>query len=318
MKTFTFIIATLVASVLAAPAVVWKNSRPVNQRSLHSSDNVSASDLLKGVLQDSEAPQASLHAVVFLVGKGEDGSEQLTQLASSGKLPQTSGKYNDASAVYHHVSGIASSSTMVRDAARADNSGGHRVLEVSLGELNSKLTSLSAPAEVEIDNSGTVQSTSKRANKRARELAAANVFIVNIDSTLDTTDLDSTIANTITNKSVGSVVLAGVRSVNEVKHERNLEAKRRMSIMEKEGNKILDGRRRRLEQEEEGGDGAAQNNANDDLAGVYYVSMTPNILAGLLFGFLFTFITYVGITCMGAIQGGDTFTDKMPSIGREA
>jgi hypothetical protein len=314
MKTFTFIVSTLLASVLAAPAVVWKSSRPSNERFLHSSDDVSASDLLKGVLQDSEAPQASLPAVVFLVGKGEDGSEQLTELASTGKLPQTSEKYNDASAVYHHVSGIASSASMVREAARANN--GHRVLQISLGELNSKLTSLSAPAEVEIDNSGAVHSTSKRANKRARELATANVFIVNVDSTRDATEIDTTIANTIGNKSVGSVILAGVRSVDEVKHERNLEAKRRMSIMEKEGNKILDARRRRLEQEEQGGD-AAQN-AYDDLAGVYYVAMTPNILAGLLFGFLFIFITYVGITCMGAIQGGDTFTDKMPSIGREA
>lgn len=316
MKTFTLILSTLVASVLAAPAVVWTSGGPSNERSLHSSDDVSASDLLKGVLQDSEAPQASLPAVVFLVGRGEDGSEQLTQLASSGKLPQTSEKYNDASAVYHHVSGIASSFTMVRDAARANNE--HRVLEVSLGELNSKLTSLSAPAEVEIDNSGVMQSTSKKANKRARELANANVFIVNIDSTVDTTETDTTIANTISNKSVGSVVLAGVRSVDEVKHERNLEANRRMMIvMEKEGNRILDSRRRRLEQEEEEGDGAAQN-GSDDSSGVYYVYMTPNIFAGLLFGFLFVFVTYVGITCMGAIQGGDTFTDKMPSIGREA
>ena len=54
------------------------------------------------------------------------------------------------------------------------------------------------------------------------------------------------------------------------------------------------------------------------MTGVYYVAMTPNILAGLLFGLLFVVITYIGVTCMGAIQGQDVFVSKMPSVGREA
>jgi hypothetical protein len=323
MKTFTFAILTLLASALAAPAVVWKSSQPSHERVLHSSDDLSVADLMMGVLGDSEAPQASsLSAVVFLVGKGEDGSEQLTELASTGKLPRTSQRYEEATAVHHHVSGIEGPATVVREAARSANPGQqqHRVLVVSLDELSSKLASLGAPAEVEIDTAGAMQqqqgTKSKSATKRARELAQANVYIVNVDSARDSiTEVDGTIISAISNKSVGAVVLAGVRSADEVKHERYLAAKRRMSVMEKEGNKILDARRRRLQEDAE--DGAAEN-ANDDLAGVYYVSMTPNILAGLLFGFLFLTITYVGITCMGAIQGGDTFTDKMPSIGREA
>ena len=313
MKTITFILSTILASALAAPAVVWKNNQPSNERFLQSSEDLNASDLLKSVLQDSESPQASVAAVNFLVGKGEDGSEQLTELASNGKLPQTSEKYNDAFGVYHHVSGLESSATVVREAARANN--GHRVLEVSLGEWNSKLASLGMPAEVEIDSTGVTQGTSKKANKRARELAKANVYIVNVEARREATEIDGAISSTVSSKHVDSVVLAGIRSVEEVKHERYLTAKRRMSVMEKEGNKVVDARRRRLE--EQGGDNAAQD-ANSDLAGTYYVSMTPNIFAGLLFGFLFITITYIGITCMGTIQGGDSFADKLPSIGREA
>jgi hypothetical protein len=60
------------------------------------------------------------------------------------------------------------------------------------------------------------------------------------------------------------------------------------------------------------------NGNNSDLSGVYYVAMTPNILAGILFMGLFTMITWIGISCMGAISGQEVFVSKMPSVGREA
>jgi len=65
---------------------------------------------------------------------------------------------------------------------------------------------------------------------------------------------------------------------------------------------------------EDAGDDA---NAADN-SGVYYVNMTPNIFAGLLFMFLFTFVAYLGIACMSMIQGQDVYVNKLPSIGREA
>lgn len=323
MKTCAFLLATLLSSALSAPAVVWHSSDS-NGRALHSSEDLSASDFLKNVL--SEAPEADLSAVVFLVGKGDDGSEQLSALASSGKLPGTFGKYNDASGVYHHVSGIESTHTVVREAGRVygDNNK-NRVLEVTLNEFNSKLASISAPAEpveVEIDSSGTskVSSTSKKAQKRDRALAQADVYIVNVSSKADPAQIDSSITSAIENTHVGSVVLAGVRSVEEVKHERMLYHKRQMLKMEQEGNRIMDARkRRRLEQEADGDENDGQNNGQyDDLSGIYYVAMTPNILSGLLFTFMFIAVTFTGISCMGDIQGGDTFTDKYPSLGREA
>jgi hypothetical protein len=323
MKLQIGILSTLLASALAAPAVVWKNTRRANESFLHTSDELSASDLLSDVL-DVDSKDSSLAAVVFLFSKGDDGSESLTELASTGKLPATAGKYNDAAGIYHHVSGIESTPIMVREASRANT--GHRVLQVSLSELNSKMTSLhekSAEAEMEVNENGVQFSAqskhNKKANKRVRDLAKANVLLVTVDPKEDASEIDQAVANTIDNAMVENVVLAGIRSLSEVKQERFLASKRRMEVMEKQGQRHLESRRRRLEQEEEGdGDDADQNNDNGDMSGVYYVSMTPNILAGLLFGLLFIVVTWIGVSCMGAISGQDVYVSKMPTIGREA
>jgi hypothetical protein len=316
MKNCAFLFATLLSSALSAPAVVWHSGSDSNGRALHSSEDLSVSDLMKNVL--SEAPKADLSAVVFLVGKGADGSEQLSELASSGKLPETFAKYNDASGVYHSVSGIESTGAVVREAGRVyEDENKNRVLEVSLNEFNSKLAALGAPVEVEIDSNGTPKaaSSNKKVNKRARALAKADIYIVNVSASSNTATIDSSITSAIDNKRVGSVVLAGVRSVEEVKHERFLYNKRRMLKMEQDGIKSMDARnRRRLEEDGDENDA----NGNNDLSGVYYVNMTPNIFSGLLFTFMFIAVVFTGISCMGDIQGGDTFTDKYPSLGREA
>jgi len=328
MKNFAFLFATLLSSAIAAPAVVWHSSEISNnngQRVLHSSEDLSASDLMKNVL--SEAPEAPLSAVVFLVGKGDDGSEQLSALASSGKLPETFAKYNDASGVYHSVSGLESTGAVVREVGRVSgngdskkNSNKNRVLEVSLSEFSRKLTSLDAPVEVEIDSNGTpkASSSNKSVNKRGRALAQADIYIVNVSAKQDAAIIDSSITSAIGNKHVGSVVLAGIRSIDEVKHERFLINKRRMLKMEQDGSKIINNKNGRRRLEQDANDDANQANGNDDMSGVYYVNMTPNILAGLLFFFMFIVVTWIGLTCMGDIQGGDTFTDKYPSLGREA
>ena len=310
MKTCAFLFATLLSTALSAPAVVW-HSGESNGRALHSSEDLSSADLFHSVL--SEAPEADLKAVVFLVGKGDDGSEQLSELASSGKLPETFSKYNDASGVYHHVSGISSAGSVVREASQTYNDRKNRVLEVSLNEFSSKLASFDAPVDVEIDSNGMV-SSNKSVNRRARALSQADVYIVNVNPTHDASSIDASITNAINSKNVGSVVLAGVRSVEEVKHERMLMNKRRMLKQEQDGLKHLEARgRRRLEEGDEDGD-----NGDDDLSGVYYVAMTPNIFSGLLFTFMFIVVTFTGISCMSDIQGGDTFVDKYPSLGREA
>jgi len=323
MKLSGLILHTLWASALAAPAVVWKNNRRTESSVVHTSKEYSASSLLKDVL-GGDAKGSSLGAVVFLVGKGEDGSESLTELASSGKLPTVAEKYGDADGVYHHVSGIESTTVMVREASRAN--AGHRVLQVSLSEFNSKLTSLKDESEakmVEVGENGVLSKASQRSNKRTRELADANVFVVSVSPKEDASEIDRVVAETVDSELVENVVLAGVRSLQEVKHERYMMSKRRLNAMEKQGQRVLESRRRRLEQEEEQGDegdDAVQNGDNDsnDMSGVYYVAMTPNILAGLLFGLLFVTVTWIGVSCMGAIAGQEIYVSKMPTIGREA
>ncbi|GMH79252.1 hypothetical protein TrST_g11562 [Triparma strigata] len=50
----------------------------------------------------------------------------------------------------------------------------------------------------------------------------------------------------------------------------------------------------------------------------YYVYMTPNIMAGILFGILFTFCSILGFSCMNELEGQTVFVSKMPTVGREA
>lgn len=318
------ILSTYLWAALAAPAVVWKSSRQ-SGRVLHSSDDLKSSELLENAL-NVEASDSSLAAVVFLLGKADDGSESLSELASAGKLPNTASKYDEADAFYHHVSGIESTNTMVKEASRANPA--HRVLLISLSELNSKLTSLKEPTaevEMEISENGAMMSkTVKHANKRARELAKANVLLVQIDPKhSDASEIDSAIVKAIEHESIENVILAGIRSLNEVKHERNLLSKRRMDVMEAQGQRVLQAKRRRLDQEDQGEEDQGDNNQyygdnGEDMTGVYYVSMTPNILAGILFGLLFFVVTWIGLTCMGEIASQDVYVKKMPIIGREA
>jgi hypothetical protein len=311
MKLFqAWLLSSLWASTLAAPAVVWKKNRKAESRSLHSSDSIAASDLMQHVLEDVPPSDSSLASVVFLVNKGQNGSESLTELASSGKLPETANKYSDAAGIYHQVSGIESTPTMVRETSRANN--GHGVLQVSLSELNIKMTS-SSEASMDISETGAVtKTTSKRANKRARDIAKSNVLVVLVEPN---DNIDRIIADTIDNENVDTVVLAAIRSIDEVKRDRYVMSKHRHDIMANQGKRALETRRRRLDEQDGDEDG---NNDNDDMTGVYYVHMTPNILSGLLFGFFFVTVTYIGIGCMGAINSQDVYVKEMPTIGREA
>ncbi|KAL3935118.1 MAG: hypothetical protein SGBAC_009295 [Bacillariaceae sp.] len=310
MKLFqAWLLTSLWTSVLAAPAVVWKrNSRQA--RALQSSESIEASELMGSVLQDLSPSESSLSSVVFLVKKGEDGSESLTELASNGKLPETSNKYSDATGVYHHVASIESPSTMVRECGRANH--GQKVLQVSLAELNTKLAAPSADtatASIEVEDI-----RSKSAKKRAKDLGNADVLVVVVHPNEE--DMDQSIARTIENENVESVVLTAVRSIDEVKRERASIAQKRHDNMMIAGERHMDARRRRLDEAQ--GDDNNNNNNNGDMSGVYYVYMTPNILSGLLFGFMFATVTFIGIQCMASIASQDVYVNKMPAIGREA
>lgn len=317
MKVASLILSSLLGSALAAPVIVWKKDAAGSV--VHTSKTVTAASLISGAA-DVPADESSLASVVFLVARAKDGTENLSFLASSGALPGVASKYDAAHAIHHHVSGIESPHAIASLARNgfAENSQ-HRVLEISLNEFDRKLTSLKESPksieQVEVGEDGIMSKSDSEADHRARALAQADVIIVNVASNTEASKIDSEVVKAIEHESVKTVILAGIRSVDEVKHERVLERRRRMSIMEKNGKSEPFAGHRRLEDQQDVGDDAAN---NEDMAGTYYVLMTPNIFAGILFTFLFSFVAWTGINCMGMISGQDVFVKKMPTIGREA
>jgi hypothetical protein len=310
MKTVAALLFAWLSSVTASPAVVWrsgKHSAPV----VHSSADVSALDLFSSVLDGSD--DFAFPTVVFLVGRSEDGSDGLTKLGSDGALPTVAAKYDHAECIHHHVSGVESATTVVRDARDAKS--GNRPLQVTMSEFSKKLMSLAEPVqEMEVSVDGIMSKAVKASGKRAKAVNSSNLFIVTVDPNADPAAIDSAIADAIAHKDVGSVVLSAVRSIAEVKRARVMQNRRRAESMYIENrSKLMPGSRRL----EDGGNDDGNNN-DADMSGVYYVSMTPNILAGLLFFLLFAVVTYIGVSCMGMISGQTVYVSKMPSIGREA
>jgi hypothetical protein len=310
-----------ISSTAAAPAVVWSSRQNGSPDAIHSSIEVPAHDVLGSFLTSeipSESSTSRVSGVVFLLGREEDGSESLSNLASRGSLPLVADEYQNANVIHHNVQGLDSAGSKLLDSVKRS---GNRVLDVSLAEFSKKLSLLDvASVLVEVDATGSVAApaveASKSVGKRARALANANVLLVKVDvSKTLPSDIDNAVVQAIRHSKVDTVVLAGARSVDEVKEERNGIYHRKLQLMDTVARSAMGSSSRRLE--ENAGDDA-NNNGNQDLTGVYYVSMTPNILAGILFTFLFTFVILVAISCMGMIAGQDTYVSKYPSIGREA
>lgn len=298
MKVFS--IATVLAATIglasAAPAIVWKSGSKGN--SAHSSESIDTRSLLSSF--GGERDSSALAAVVFLVGRDADGNEGLASLASSSKLPGVQSKYGSADSIHHHVSGIESARTVARD-ARESGIAGSVVAEVSMEEFQRKLNSF---AQVEAEVEG--KKVSKSEQKRRRAISEADVLVVNVGADYDAAKIDSAIVAAIDSSAVNNVVLSSIRSVSEVKHARKLAVKDRFTKRSASSG-------RRLEDEANN----ENNQNNQDMTGVYYVNMTPNIFAGLLFFFMFVMTAYIGLSCMNMIEGQDVYVKKLPHIGRE-
>ena len=91
--------------------------------------------------------------------------------------------------------------------------------------------------EVEVDATGTTTSN-KKESKRQRLLAESGVLVVNVNANADASEIDRTIASTIESSQVESVVVAGIRSLAEVKRERLLLSHKKRFLQEKEGEKM--------------------------------------------------------------------------------
>jgi len=308
--------ALLTATASAAPAIVWKggiNSPPSGPS--HISHAIDTNSLLSSLNTNNEN-SAALSAVIFVVGRNADGSEGLSTLASSGKIPGVQEKHRLAHEVHHHVQGVESTRTVARDAQR--NLG--NVAEVTMEEFTNKLSSI---AQTEASVEGVDVKITKAEQKRRRAISEADVLVVNVGVNEDASKIDAAIVAAIDSSSVKNVVLSTIRSTAEVKHARKLAVMDKRSAPKKTksnaatSNGSYNGNGRRLEDEGNNENNQNNNNNNQDEEGIYYVNMTPNIFAGLLFFFMFVFTAHLGLTCMNMIEGQDVYVKKMPAIGRE-
>ena len=289
----------------AAPAIVWQKASGAASLPEHTSQDTPETALFRTV-QDSSLQ------VVFVVGRQIDGSETLSSWTAAGSLPGVAQVAPEALAMHHSVS-VQSLASMAKSALTVDESAIH----VTLDELKYKVEHLRKPQEIQIDADGqTVSKKMQSLQKRARALEQAKTLIVDVPANTDPAVLDEAVVDSIEREF--TVVLTAVRSVQEVKMERSRQAQERLNRMKKVSPSLLTNSRRRLEDAQE--NQQQQNNRQDQqgYGSIYYVSMTPNIMAGLLFFSLFTFIGLVGFSCMGMIAGQDVYVKKMPSIGREA
>ncbi|KAL3827185.1 hypothetical protein ACHAXA_006740 [Cyclostephanos tholiformis] len=334
------IIATAFAATVglasAAPAIVWKkggDGGPSSSSASHISDAIDARSLLSSVIdndddgegKDSSSRSSSLAAVIFLVGRDADGSEGLASLALSGKIPQVRDRYLTADEVHHHVRGMESSRTVARDAASAregDQKGAVRaVVRVSMEEFRRKLASMAQTEAEEFEGGGkddvaAAQASSstkvtKSERRRRMAISEADVLVVDVMVDDEASEIDAAIVAAIDSSVVRNVILSSVRSTSEVKHARKLAVGERFARKEASNDVAAAAGRRRLQEED------ANGGSSSSTEGVYYVNMTPNIFAGLLFFFLFTFTAHLGLSCMNMIEGQDVYVKKYPHIGRE-
>jgi hypothetical protein len=295
------------AVVSAAPAFIWSSSSSSVggiSSSIYTSDEIAAASLFDH--------SANLQ-VVFLLGRGSDGSESLTRMA-----PFLSGiaQKSPAHIIHSHVSGVESVHAMKRTAAASANNASasathtqSKVVVIGLHELGMKFNDPIPPS-----------STTKTTTKKSREIGAANILLIDVDATTSPDAVDSAVQTAMAH--ADRVVLTAVRSIAEVKDERAKITRRRMEMQFQAGQQqrhlVVDGRRhRRLENNNQNNQQQAVA-ANDQMAGIYFVQMTPNIFAGILFFFLFATISFTGISCMGMIAAQDIYVKKMPPVGREA
>ena len=193
------------------------------------------------------------------------------------------------------------------------------VAQLSLEEFLGLSTAQKNLGELEVDASGSVSRKKAlyKSQKRARQLQEASVLVVDVKPTEDVKIIDNAVVSAI--QEYKNVVLTASRSIAEVKYEKASRMRKLQKAQEAVANQKNMGGRRRLEEDaDQRNADNAQEDQENDMSGVVYVHMTPNILAGLLFFFLFSVIAYIGVTCMNMISGQDVYVKKMPSIGREA
>ena len=328
-----------IETAIAVPAIVWNKSQQSvrglqdnDEASYYISNEISVEQMLMSESSTLNTNTNNDLTVIFLLERdSKTGQEVLTSMTP--KLHQTLQQPHTTPKQYSHVSGVESGANVLKKFQTSSTA--IRPVLVNFQEwgykFNHTLASSSSDTEVVMDEVGdaTVVSVSLpprsmpnqatiKATKRQRLMEASNFVIVTVPHSIPVEVLDETLYQTIQSLPEQTIVLTSVRSVEEVKYERHLAMKRQLldKAIIVDGTKAqtsTDPYHRRLDQQD-----GNNNNNNDDMSGVYYVQMTPNILAGLLFFGLFIVITMIGISCMNMITGQDVYVSTMPSIGREA
>jgi len=270
------VVASLLSTALAAPALVWKNN---NNKAVHDAEGVHVGRLLSSHAGSTD--ESSLASVLFSIDRAADGQEALSAITP--QLEAVAKK--EPSVTHYHVWGSDSRKTLSREARNSVTKGEH-VLELDLNDFKKKLSNF----------------------KDDQVLRKSNTVVVHISANTPAKDIDATVSAAIDHSAVNTVILTALRGVEEVKQERTF---RRMTQKKEKAPS-----RRRLD--EEGDEEENNNNNDDDNSGTYYVHMTPNIFAGILFTLFFAMIANIGISCMGMISNSDVYVSKMPSVGREA
>ena len=190
MKTVSTLLAALITSAAAAPAIVWTGE---SSAQLHSSGVTGLRSLVKA---------SAGSAVFFVIDRDENGSEGLTGLTTSGALPKVSSKYGEASSIHHSVVGIETIQTVAKELGS--------VTATTLQEYRSS----TGVNEAAVNHDGKI---------------AADIKLVTISNQASPAEIDSIVAAAIEDSSVGSVVLTSIRGLSEVKFERDLRAKKEFS-----------------------------------------------------------------------------------------
>lgn len=259
-------------------------------------------------------------ALLVLLPMGMASPVILWNKSSSPSCTHSSAPIESSSLLSKTLEGNDPSSSSVLFVVNRNEDGKEALTNLaSAGHLPLISELMSQASSVHYHASGVENARSVTKDAKAENSVSLNEFLQkddhsgNVVVTVDPKDaenLDSTVANAVRSLKYSNVMLIAQRSTAEIRQNRvYLENKRRAAM------NAPTQRRRRLEEE---GDDDQGDDAYEPDYSVYYVSMTPNMFSGILYMLMFTYVSFLGFSCMGQIQSQDVYVNKMPAIGREA
>lgn len=357
-RVYILLSSLLLVVTHAVPAIVFTkqplSTTSTTSSSTSTSHDIPISDLLSSIIIPTTTTSLtdditkSMISIMFLLDRNITSGQELVTttvpyLLQTMEAVVSNNHNNDNNHIHvqqHlHITGLESHVTVKNMIHKTyqENSSNHMITpvivtmdELMTFKLNMTVSSSSQNNEgmIIIHPDATMMTTTttsqKKLSKRQVAIQKANFFIVPIpyendnDSTNDerTTIIDTIVLQSLQHTNVQNVIVSGIRSIEEVKYERDMIMRRQLLQMNHDIRRTSnnnDINHRRLEDKQQN-----NYNNNNQLAGVYYVQMTPNILSGLLFFVLFSCVIMIGISCMNMISGQDVYVSKMPYIGREA